>query len=51
MGFGFGISFIDRLRIVTTSNYSAITDSHTQRFTTARSKSPQPAVSSPVVVW
>jgi hypothetical protein len=41
--------FIEHLQIVTTSNYSAITSSHTLQFTTACSKSSQPAVSSPVV--
>jgi hypothetical protein len=32
------------LQIVTTSNYNAIANSHTQQFTTARTKSPQSAV-------
>jgi hypothetical protein len=41
------IAFIDNLQIVTTSNYSAVTNSHTQQVTTVR----QSAVSSPVVVW
>jgi hypothetical protein len=45
------IGFIDHSQIVTTSNYSAIAKSHTQRFTTARTKSSQSAVSSPVVAW
>jgi hypothetical protein len=45
------IGFIELLQIVTTSNYSAIANSHTQQFTTARTKSSQFAVSSPVVVW
>jgi hypothetical protein len=41
--------FIEHLQIENTSNYSAIANSHTQQFTTARTKSSQPAVSSPVV--
>jgi hypothetical protein len=36
---------------VTTSNYSAIANSHTLQFTTARTKCSQSAVSSPVVAW
>jgi hypothetical protein len=43
------IGFIDHLQIATTSNYSAIADSHTLQFTTARTKSSQSAVSSSVV--
>jgi hypothetical protein len=50
-GFGLIIEFIDHLQIVTTSNYIAIANSHTLQFTAARTKSSQPAVSSPVVVW
>jgi hypothetical protein len=45
------IGFIDHLHIVTTSNYNAMTNSHTLQFTTARIKSFQSAVSSPVVAW
>jgi hypothetical protein len=47
--FGMVIGFIEHLQIVTTSNSSAIANSHTQQFTTARSKNSQSAVSSPVV--
>jgi hypothetical protein len=35
------MGFIDHLQIVTTSNYSAISNSHTLQFTTARTKSSQ----------
>jgi hypothetical protein len=49
MGFGLVIEFIDYLQIVTTSNYSAIANSHTLQFTTAHTK-PFP-MSSPVVAW
>jgi hypothetical protein len=48
-GFGLVIGFIDHLQIVTTSNYSVIANSHTLQFTTARAKSFQSAMSSPVV--
>jgi hypothetical protein len=51
MGFGLVIGFIDNLRIITTSNYSAITNSHTLQFTTARTKSSQSAVSSRAIAW
>jgi hypothetical protein len=34
-----------------TSNYSAIANSHTQEFTTTRTKSSQSVVPSQVVVW
>jgi hypothetical protein len=51
VGFGLVIRFIEHLRIVTTGNYSAIANSHTVQFTTARSKSSQSAVPSPVVAW
>jgi hypothetical protein len=40
-GFGLIIQVIEHLQIVTTSNYSAITNSHTLQFTTARTKSSQ----------
>jgi hypothetical protein len=43
--------FVEQLQIVTTNNYSAIANSHTLQFTTERTKSSQPAVSSPVVAW
>jgi hypothetical protein len=45
------IVFIEHLQIITASNYSTIANSHTQQFTTSRTKSSQSAVSSPVVVW
>jgi hypothetical protein len=48
-GFGSVIGFIEHLRIVTTSNYSLIANSHTLQFTTARTKSSQSTVSLPVV--
>jgi hypothetical protein len=35
-GFGLVIGFVEDLQIVTTTNYSAITNSHTLKFTTAR---------------
>jgi hypothetical protein len=41
MGFGLVIGFIEHLQIVTTSNYSAITNSHTLQFTTEHTKSSQ----------
>jgi hypothetical protein len=44
MGFGFVIGFIDHLQIITTSNCSAVTNSRTLQFTTARIKSSQSAV-------
>jgi hypothetical protein len=47
-GFGLVIGFIEYLQVVTTCNYSAIANSRTQQFITARTQS---AVSSPVVVW
>jgi hypothetical protein len=51
MRFGLVIEFIEHFQIVTTSNYSAVTNSHTQQFTTARTKSFQSSMSSPVVSW
>jgi hypothetical protein len=50
-GFGLVIGFIGHLLIVTVSNYSALTNSNILQFTTARAKSSQSAVSSPVVAW
>jgi hypothetical protein len=45
------IKFIEHLQILTTSNYSAIANSHTQQFITSRTKSSHSVVSSPVVAW
>jgi hypothetical protein len=50
-GFGLVTRFIEYLQIVTTSYYSAISNSHILPFTTAHNKSSQSAVSSPVVAW
>jgi hypothetical protein len=50
-GFRLVTGYIAHLQIVTTSNCSAIANSHTQQFTTARTKSSQSAVSSPVFAW
>jgi hypothetical protein len=52
MGFGLVIGFIEQLytQLITTSNCSAIANSHTLQFTTAPTKSSQCAVSS-AVVW
>jgi hypothetical protein len=50
-GFGLVIGFIEHLQVITTSNYSAIANSHTQQFTTACSESSQSAVSLPVFAW
>jgi hypothetical protein len=47
--FGLVIGFIEHLQIVTTSNYSTISNSHTLQFTTVGTKSSQSAASSPVV--
>jgi hypothetical protein len=49
--FGLVIGFIEHLQIVTTSKSSAIDNSHTLQFTTARTKSSQSAVSSAVIAW
>jgi hypothetical protein len=49
MGFGLIIGFTEHLQIVTTSNYSAIANSHTLQLTSACTKSSQSTVSSPVV--
>jgi hypothetical protein len=45
------IAFIEHPQIVTTSNYSAIVNSHILQFTTACTKSSQSAVPSPIVAW
>jgi hypothetical protein len=45
-GFGLVIGFTEHLQIVTAINYSAIANSHTLQFTTARTKTSQSAVSS-----
>jgi hypothetical protein len=47
-GFGLVIGFTELLQNVTTSNYSAIANSHTLHFTVADTNSSQSAVSSPV---
>jgi hypothetical protein len=51
MDFALVIEFIEHLQIITTNNYSAISNSHTQQFITACTKSSQSSVSSPVIVW
>jgi hypothetical protein len=51
MGLGSVIGFTEHFQIITTSNYSAIANSHTLQFTTTRTKSSQSAVSSPVLAW
>jgi hypothetical protein len=48
-GFGLLVGFVDHLQIVTTINYSAISNSHILQFTTARTESSHSALSSPVV--
>jgi hypothetical protein len=50
-GVGLVIGFIEHLQNVTTSNYSAIANSHTLQFATASTEPFQSAVSSPVVAW
>jgi hypothetical protein len=44
MGFGLGLGFIGPLQIITTSNSSAITNSHTLQFTKTHTKSSQFAI-------
>jgi hypothetical protein len=51
MGFELVIGFTDHLQDVTTSNYTAIANSHTPQFTTARTKPFRSTVSSPTVAW
>jgi hypothetical protein len=50
-GFGMAFGFIEHLQIVTTSNYSTITNSHTLQLITACTKSSQFAVYLPVFAW
>jgi hypothetical protein len=45
------VTGIDYLQIVTTTNYSAVANSHTLHFTTERTKFFQSSVSSPAVAW
>jgi hypothetical protein len=49
--FGLVIEFIEHLQTVTTSNYSAVDNSHTLQFTIARAKYSQSTVSSVVAWW
>jgi hypothetical protein len=49
MDYGLVIGFIEYLQIVTTSIYSAIANSHTPQFSTARTEFSQSAMSSLVV--
>jgi hypothetical protein len=51
MAFGLVTGFTDHLEIITTSNYSAIANSHTLQFTTACTKPSECAASSPVIAW
>jgi hypothetical protein len=51
MGFEPVTGLIEHLQNVTTCNYSATANSHTLQFTTARTKSSQSTISSPVVAW
>jgi hypothetical protein len=48
MGFWLVTGFIEHLQNVTINNSSAVANSHTLQFTTARTKSYQSAVSSPM---
>jgi hypothetical protein len=50
MEFRLVTGFIEHLQIIITNNYSTITNSHTQQYTTACIKSSQSVVSSPVIV-
>jgi hypothetical protein len=50
-GFGLTTEITDNLQILTTSNYNAIANSHTQQFTTERTKSFHSVLSSPFVIW
>jgi hypothetical protein len=52
-GFGLENGFIDHCntRLVTTINYNSIADIRTLQISTAHAKSPQSAMSSPVVSW
>jgi hypothetical protein len=49
--FGLVIGNIWHLKHISTSNHSAIHNSQTLQFTTARTNSSHSAVSSPIVVW
>jgi hypothetical protein len=50
-GFVLVKGFIEHLQIVIPSNYSVIAHPHTLQSTTARSKSSESALSSPVIAW
>jgi hypothetical protein len=49
--FGLVIGFTEHLQNTTASSYSAVANSHSLQFTTARAKSFQSAVSPPAVAW
>jgi hypothetical protein len=49
--FGAVIGFIETLQNLTTNYYSDTANSHILQLTTSRTKTFQPAVSSPVVAW